>query len=72
MGGACGMYEKSNCVMVEKPEGKTHSWEDLYIDGRIILKWMGWHELDSSGSGECEVAGSCESGFLTEGWEILN
>ena len=51
---------------------ERHCWEDLYIDGKIILKWTGWHELDSCGSGECEVAGSCEPGFLTKGWEILN
>jgi hypothetical protein len=34
MGGAGGMYDKSNGVMVEKPEGKTllgraiHIWEN--------------------------------------------
>jgi hypothetical protein len=38
-----------------KPEGRYYL-EDLRIDGRIILKWeirnnMGWHGLDSPGSG---------------------
>jgi len=40
MGRACGMLEKSNCVMVEKPEEKTllgrptHRWENnIKMDG---------------------------------------
>jgi len=32
MGRACGMHEKSNCVMMEKPEGKT-------LLGRPTLRW---------------------------------
>jgi hypothetical protein len=24
-------------------------WEYVDIERRMILKWMGWHELDSSG-----------------------
>jgi hypothetical protein len=71
MGGECGMYGKRNCVLVEKPEGKTLLGR-LHIGGKVILKWMGWYELDSSGSGQCEVAGSCKPGFLTKGWEFLS
>ena len=26
-------------VLVGKPEGKSH-WEDLDVDGRIILRWI--------------------------------
>jgi len=40
MGRARGMHEKSNCVMVEEPEGKTllgrttHRWENnIKMDG---------------------------------------
>jgi hypothetical protein len=36
--------------------------EDLYVGGMIILKWIGWYGLDSSGLGEGPVAGSCEHG----------
>ena len=41
--------------------------EDLCIDGTLILKWIfnkwdGVHLLHWSGSGEGQVAGSCECG----------
>jgi hypothetical protein len=49
---------------LEKPE-RSRSLEDLFVGGSIILKWIyrkrGWG-LDSSDSGECQVAASCEHG----------
>jgi hypothetical protein len=39
MGGARGTHDNRNCVMVEKPEGKTllgrpiHRWENIKMDG---------------------------------------
>ena len=49
-----------------KLEG-TDNLENHGEHGRIILKlifekWDGGHELDRSGSGHGQVAGSCESG----------
>ena len=42
-------------------------FEDSGLDVRIILKWIlekwdGGHGLDSSGSGQGQVAGCCECG----------
>ena len=53
-----------------KPEGKNHL-EDPGVDGRIILSWIlrKWdvgYELDCSGSGDGQVAGTCECG--NEAW----
>jgi hypothetical protein len=49
---------------VGKPEAKRplerprHRWEDNI---KIVLYGVGWdHGLDSSGSGQGQVAGSCE------------
>jgi hypothetical protein len=41
--------------------------EDTGVDGRIIINWIferldGGHRLDQSGSGQGQVAGSCEYG----------
>jgi hypothetical protein len=41
--------------------------KDPAIDGKVILKWIlkqwdGGHGLDRSGSGQGQVAGSCECG----------
>jgi hypothetical protein len=53
-------------ILVGRPEGRNHL-EDRGVDGRIILKWIfkkwdGGHGLDSYGSGQGQVAGSCECG----------
>jgi len=43
MGGTCGTHRSDNkCVkiLVGKIEGKKHS-EDLEVDRRIILEWIG-------------------------------
>jgi hypothetical protein len=42
-------------------------WGDPGVDGRIILRWIfrKWDEgyrLDSAGSGQRQVAGTCECG----------
>jgi hypothetical protein len=42
MGGACSTYgEEERCIqgLVGKPEG-NNTWEDLDVDGRIILRWI--------------------------------
>jgi hypothetical protein len=51
-------------ILVWKTEGKKHS-EDLDIDGKTILeltleKMGGRCGLDSSGTGQGKVVGSCE------------
>jgi hypothetical protein len=51
--------------MTKKSEEKDHL-EGLGIDGRTILKYIqrnrkDWRELDLSGSGYGQAAGSCEN-----------
>ena len=66
-------------VLVGKPEGRNHL-EDPGIDGRIILRWLfrKWdvgHGLDQSGSGQGQMADTCECGNETSGsikcWKFL-
>jgi len=69
MGGACSTYRARRGayrVLVGKPEGKNHL-KDPGVDGTMMLrwnftKWEGGHELDWSGSGQGQVAGSCKRG----------
>jgi hypothetical protein len=54
MGEKRGIYR----VLVGKPEGKRPG-----IDGRIVLRWIfgKWgYGLDQAGSGQGQVAGTCE------------
>jgi hypothetical protein len=49
--------------------------KDPGVDGRIILKWIfnkrdGEHGLARSGSGQAQMAGSCEYG--DEPWGFIN
>jgi hypothetical protein len=47
-----------------RPIERDH-FEDLGIEGKIILKWGSlmviWRGLDSSSSGQGQVTGSCKS-----------
>jgi hypothetical protein len=65
--------------LVGKPEGKNslgrirRSWEDKTI---LDIRQIGWgYGLDSSGTGQRPVAGSCEHGNKHSGsikcWEFL-
>jgi len=52
-------------------KGRDYS-EDLLVDMKIILEWILWKQgctcgLDASGSGQEDVAGSCEHGNETSG-----
>jgi hypothetical protein len=58
--------------LVKHRDNFTFYWQDLSIDGRIILKEskgkkVGRCGLDSSGSGQRPVAGSCEHCNETSG-----
>jgi hypothetical protein len=58
-------------VLMEKHEGTNHL-KDRGVDGRMILKWIleKWdvrHGLGRSGSGQKQVAGSCECGNKPSG-----
>jgi hypothetical protein len=59
-------------VLVGKPDEKDNL-EDSGVNGRIILRWIFsgiWgHGLDQSGSGEGQVAGTCECG--NEAWDFI-
>jgi hypothetical protein len=60
MGEVRGAYN----ILVGRPEGRR---EDLGVDGRITLRWILGNRvwgcgLDSFGSGEGQVASSCEHG----------
>jgi len=53
-------------ILTGKREGRDHS-EDIGIDGKMILEWIlgngVWrYGLDSCGSGQWPVTGSCERG----------
>jgi hypothetical protein len=65
IGWPCGLWEQKNVcrVLVGSMQEKSQ-FEDLGVDGRMILKWVlrkqnrrAWTE---SGSGHRSVAGSCE------------
>ena len=55
-------------VWVGKPENKTplgrpkYRWEDNTKPGLQEVEWGRGHGLDSSGSGQVQVAGTCECG----------
>jgi hypothetical protein len=60
-------------ILVGKYEGKSHL-EDPGVDGRVILRWIFrkldvevWTGLDRVGSGQGQVAGTCECGNETPG-----
>jgi len=58
------MGERSTQDLVGKPKGSDHL-EDPGRDGRIMLRWIfrKWgHGLDSAGSGNGQVTGTCECG----------
>jgi len=66
------------CSTMGRGEGYTGFWwgklrernhlEDPGVDGRIILRWIfrnwdvEWHGLDRAGSGQGQMAGTCECG----------
>jgi hypothetical protein len=63
-----------------KNQKERDHWEELDVSRKIILRRilenrMGWNGLDSSGSGQRPVEGSCEHGNEPSGsikcWEIL-
>jgi len=58
--------------VVGKPEGRDHL-EHPRIGGRIVLRWIirrwdGGHGLDQCGSGEGQVADTCECGNEPSGY----
>jgi hypothetical protein len=59
-----GQTRNMYIILIRKPEGRDHL-EDLGVDGKIILECIlgnrvGRCGLDSSGSGQEPVAGSCK------------
>jgi hypothetical protein len=75
MGRACITPEKKHAyeILMIKTQGE---WPLLDVGGRIMnLREIGWSGMDSPGTGQGPVEGSCEYGNKPYGstkcWEIL-
>jgi hypothetical protein len=73
-------YRHLHTLIRTATKGKRDHLEDVDACGRITVtrserNRMGWHGLDSSGSGHGAVEGSCEHGNEPSGsikcWETL-
>jgi hypothetical protein len=70
MGGACGAYGGGAKCAQGSGGGNLRErdqWGDPDVDGRIILRWIfrkweGLWGLDGVGSGQRQVAGTCDYG----------
>ena len=85
MGGSCGTYgRQERCIQFLWGELRERNHlEDLEVDGKIIQAFIGrkiggeaWHGLVCSGSGQRQVAGTCECGNELSGsvkyWEYFD